>query len=56
MSDSSIPIPVGSHNISYYSQIRTAGTFIAMPAMVEEMYDDENRATGKSTTIKVKAP
>ncbi len=38
-------LPAGRHKISYYSQIRNAGTFTALPARVEEMYDDENRAT-----------
>ncbi len=46
-------LPAGSYNISYYSQIRNAGTFIAMPAIVEEMYDDENRATTTRSIIKI---
>jgi len=43
---------VHSH-VSYYSQVRNAGTFIAMPAIVEEMYDDENRATTTQNLIKI---
>ncbi len=46
-------LPAGSYNISYYSQVRNTGTFIAMPAIVEEMYDDENRATTTQTQIKI---
>ena len=46
-------LPAGSYNISYYSQVRNAGTFIAMPAIVEEMYDDENRATTTQNLIKI---
>jgi len=47
-------LPAGTHTISYYSQVRNKGIFIAMPALVEEMYDDENRATTVSTRIRIK--
>jgi uncharacterized protein YfaS (alpha-2-macroglobulin family) len=46
-------LPAGSHRISYLSQIRSEGNFLAMPAIVEEMYDDENRANTEEIKIKV---
>ncbi len=37
-------LPAGVHNIVYYSQIKVAGNFSALPATVEAMYNREVRA------------
>jgi hypothetical protein len=47
-------LPAGTHHISYYSQVRNSGTFIAMPTLVEEMYDDDNRATTTQLEINIR--
>lgn len=44
-------LTAGTHHISYYSQVRNAGKFMIMPAVVEEMYDDEIRATTESREV-----
>ncbi len=44
-------LPAGTHHISYYSQVRNAGQYLILPAIVEEMYDDENRATSETREV-----
>ncbi len=46
-------LPAGTYTISYYSQVRNAGSFLAKPAIVEEMYDDENRGSTVHSMITI---
>ena len=47
-------LPAGRHRIHYAGQVKTAGTFTALPAQVEAMYQPDIRAATRTESWQIK--